>query len=617
MRSSQLFGKTSKTQGLDYKLSSHRLLTQAGFIRESTAGRYYLLPLGIKVHDNIVRIVRKHMDAAGAQEVLMPILHPLELWEETNRTTTAGFELMKITDRRGANFALGGTAEEMAVDLVRKFNISYKDLPFNIYQFSNKFRDELRARGGLLRVREFVMKDAYSFSTEAQFKEIYQKMWDAYSTIYLELGLQTDVVAADNGYIGGEYCHEFISESAAGESRYFIDKTNGYAAHEDVAVFSVDDKNLDQEIMTMIEVDAVRGKTMEDGAALHDLPMWQQTKDVLFFDEATKRYILALIRGDFDVNETKLMQAVGAWDLRAATEDEVRDDLQSEPGFISPVNLLKKGVKSGYEVVLVGDRSLRTVRNMYGGANKKHRDMLNINIDRDYILDVEADIALAQPGMKSEAGGELVEKRGIEVGNIFQLGYHYTNLMKDSEYMDDKGQRQKYYMGAYGFGIGRTMAAVVEAHHDERGIIWPESIAPVLIYIARIGDDDAVVDAADKLYQSLTSTLTSRGILVLYDDRDARAGEKFADADLMGIPYRVVVSPKLVTDDKIEIKARTAKDSYLTTVDRLLKHTDSGTLSDLLADLRAESPSLSNLPTGASDQQSSQEPKYTEKEHIQ
>lgn len=579
MRLTQLFGRTSKTEGSDYKIDSHRLLTQAGFIRESTAGRYYLLPLGLKVHHKVEAVVRKHMDATGAQEVVMPVLHPLELWQETNRTTTVSFELMKITDRRGADFALGGTAEEMAVDLVRKFNISYKDLPFNIYQFSTKFRDELRARGGLLRVREFIMKDAYSFGTEEQFKEIYQQMWDAYVDIYKELGLNVDVVAADNGYIGGEYCHEFVAESTAGESRYFIDKASGYAAHEDVAVFQIDDKNAGDELKPLEEVEGVRGKTMEDGMALHNLPLWQQTKDVLFFDEATKRYILAVIRGDFDVNETKLMQAADAWDLRPASEEEVRDDLQSEPGFISPVKMVKKGVKSGYDVVIVADKSLRTVRNMYGGANKKHRDLLNINIDRDWTPDVEADVALAQAGMKSPEGGELVEKRGIEVGNIFQLGYHYSKLMHDAEYTNAEGKRQKYYMGCYGIGIGRTLAAIVEAHHDDKGIIWPEAIAPALVYLVRIGDDDGVLKAADDLYQ----TLTSKGILVLYDDRDARAGEKFADADLMGIPYRVVVSPKLIADGRLEIKARTGNESRLTSSDELLQHVQSGTLADLAA----------------------------------
>jgi prolyl-tRNA synthetase len=560
MKASQLFGRTSKTEGVDYKIPSHRLLTQAGYIRESTAGRYYLLPLGLAVHEKISAVVRKHMNAAGAQEVVMPVLHPLELWQETNRTTTTGFELMKITDRRGADFALGGTAEEMAVDLVRKFNISYKDLPFNIYQFSMKFRDEMRARGGLLRVREFVMKDAYSFSTEEQFKDIYQKMWDAYKAIFEELGLKVDVVAADNGYIGGEYCHEFVVESEQGESRYFIDESSGYAAHEDVATFRVDDKNLDEEIQDMQEVDAQRGTTMEDGVRLHNLPLWQQTKDVLYFDEATKRYILAIIRGDFEVNETKLMQAAGAWDLRPATEEEIRDDLHSEPGFISPIRMAKKGAESGHEVVIVGDKSLRTVRNMYGGANKKHRDILNINIDRDYKPDIEADIALAQPGFTSPDGGALIEKRGIEVGNIFQLGYHYSNLMQGAEYTDEHGQRQKYYMGCYGIGIGRTLAAIVEAHHDDKGIVWPYNLAPYAVYLATIGENEQVRAAADALYEDLTHS----GTLVLYDDRtNVRAGEKFADADLLGIPFRIVVSEKTLAQDQYEVKRRGETEAQL------------------------------------------------------
>lgn len=567
MKMSQLFGRTSKTEGIDYQIASHRLLTQAGYIRESSAGRYYLLPLGVRVHDKIIAIVRKHMDNADAQELLMPVLHPLELWQETNRTTTTGFELMKIEDRRGAEFALGGTAEEMAVDLVRKFNISYKDLPFNIYQFSMKFRDEMRARGGLLRVREFVMKDGYSFSTEEQFKDIYQKMWDAYVAIFKDLGLHVDVVAADNGYIGGEYCHEFVAESEVGESRYFLDKASGYAAHEDVAKFKLDDKNLDEEIKDLQEVDAERGPTMEDGVRLHDLPLWQQTKDVLFFDDATKRYILAVIRGDFDVNETKLMQAAGAWDLRPATEEEIREDLGSEPGFISPVGMVKKGKKSGFEVVLVADKSLRTVRNMYGGNNAKHKDLLNINIDRDYQPDVEADIALAQPGMLSEDGGELTEKRGIEVGNIFQLGYHYTNLMHDAEFTNEKGERQKYYMGCYGIGIGRTMAAVVEAHHDDKGIIWPVAIAPYQVYLASIGVAPKVTEATENLYKSLTNA----GIEVIYDNRDVRPGEKFADADLMGIPYRVVVSEKTLANNQYELKRRTEDATQLLDLDGVIK----------------------------------------------
>ncbi|HUB93047.1 MAG TPA: proline--tRNA ligase [Verrucomicrobiae bacterium] len=565
MRVSKLFGKTSKTEGTDYQVPSHRLLTQAGYIRESTAGRYFLLPLGEQVHNNIIKIIRHHMNTAGAQEVLMPTLHPLELWRETNRTTSVSFELMKVTDRRDAEFALGGTAEEMAVDLVRKFNISYRDLPFNIYQFSTKFRDELRARGGLLRVREFTMKDAYSFSTEAQFKAIYQQMWNAYNAIFKELGLEVDVVAADNGYIGGEYCHEFVAESEVGESRYFIDTENGYAAHEDVAVFQLDEKNVDEPVRDLRKVDAIRGTTMEDGVKFHGLPIWQQTKDVLFFDEATKRYILALIRGDFDVNETKLMQAAGAWELRSATNEEIRDDLNSEPGFISPVGFAKKGIKSGYDVVVVADKSMRTVRNMYGGNNSRNEDLLNINIDRDWQPTIEADIALAKAGMTGMDGGKLSEKKGIEVGNIFQLGYHYSNLMDGAEYADSTGKTEKYYMGCYGIGVGRTLAAIVEKHHDSKGIVWPEAVTPYQVYLARLGVGDEVVKTADELYENLQES----GISVLYDDRNARPGEKFTDADLLGIPHRVVVSDKTLGRQVFEYKKRTETESLMLDVEKL------------------------------------------------
>lgn len=373
MRMSQLFGRPSKSEGTgaEYTIPSHRLLTQAGYIRESTAGRYFMLPLGLRVHEKIAAVVRKHMNAAGAQEVVIPTLHPLELWRETNRTKTTGFELMTVKDRRDAEFALGGTAEEMAVDLVRKFNLSYKDLPFNIYQFSMKFRDEMRARGGLLRVREFVMKDSYSFSTEPQFKAIYKKMWDAYAAIFEEVGLKTDVVAADNGYIGGEYCHEFVSESEEGESRYFIDETSGYAAHEDVAKFVTDDKNAGEEMRELEEVEAKRGKTMADGVKHHKLEEWRQIKDVAFYDEASERFVLAVIRGDFDVNETKLMQVAKAYNLRAATDDEIRSEMQSEPGFISPVGMRRKGAKTGAEIVVVADESCGGCETPLGGRIRR------------------------------------------------------------------------------------------------------------------------------------------------------------------------------------------------------------------------------------------------------
>lgn len=570
MRYSHLFGKTTKTIGEDDKIISSKLLVQAGFIRESVAGRYFILPLGQRVQQRIMKIVKEEMDAVGAQEMISPILHPLELWKETNRTNTAGFELMKVTDRRDADFALGGTAEEMFVDVVRRFNMSYRDLPFHIYQFSPKFRDELRARGGLLRVREFIMKDGYSFDrSEEEFKKTYEEMAQVYTNIFDRLGLKTYKVESDNGYIGGEYCHEYVVESPIGESRFLMTEDGSYAAHEDVARFIPADKNLDEQEKPMQEIEAVRGTTMKDGEKLHGMPLWQQIKDVMFVDQSG-RFILAVIRGDYDVCETKLTHAVKATALRPATEEEIRDVLHSEPGFISPVGI-KDRLEEKTELVIVGDPSLRTVKNAYGGANKLNTDLLNVNIDRDYKPDIEADIALAQAGYMSPDGkNRLVEKRGIEVGNIFQLGYHYTTLMTGAEFTDEDGARKPYYMGCYGIGIGRTMAAIVEIHHDERGIIWPENVAPFDIHLIGLDlHEDEMQTRATEIYKTLTNSKT-RKLTVLFDDRDqARAGEKFADADLIGIPHRVVVSKR--TGDKIEYKRRGEAETKLITIDELME----------------------------------------------
>lgn len=570
MRYSKLFGKTTKTITEDDTIISGKLLVQAGFIRESVAGRFFILPLGQRVQQRIMKIVKEEMDAVGAQEMISPILHPLELWKETNRTNTAGFELMKVTDRREADFALGGTAEEMFVDVVRRFNMSYRDLPFHIYQFSPKFRDELRARGGLLRVREFIMKDGYSFDrSEVEFKKTYEEMANVYTRIFTRLGLKTYKVESDNGYIGGEYCHEYVVESPIGESRFLMTEDGSYAAHEDVARFIPADKNLDEEEKPMEEVEAVRGTTMKDGEKLHGMPLWQQIKDVVFVDEKG-RFILAVIRGDYDVNETKLTHAVKAVALRPATEEEIREQLNSEPGFISPVGI-KESMKKGVELVIVVDPSLRTVRNSYGGANRLNRDILNVNIDRDYRGDIDADIALAQKGFMSPDGkNRLVEKRGIEVGNIFQLGYHYTKLMKGAEFTDEDGERKPYYMGCYGIGIGRTLAAIVEMHHDEHGIIWPENVAPYDVCLIGLDlHEDDVKQKADALYLQLSTN--NNQLATLYDDRtESRAGEKFADADLIGIPHRVVISKR--TGDKVEYKRRGDKEARLMTIEELLKH---------------------------------------------
>jgi prolyl-tRNA synthetase len=568
MRYSHLFGKTTKTVVEDDKIISNKLLYQAGYIRESTAGRLFMLPLGMRVQQRIIKIVKEEMDRVGAQEMISPILHPLELWAETNRTNTTGFELMKVVDRREAEFALGGTAEEMFVDVVRKFNISYRDLPFHIYQFSTKFRDELRARGGLLRVREFVMKDGYSFDRdEVEFKKTYDEMALVYKKIFDRLGLKTIKVEADNGYIGGEYCHEFIVEHPVGESKFLMTEDGSYAAHEDVAKFTKEKKNVDEALKPLQEIDAVRGTTMEDGQKIHGLPMWQQIKDVLYVDDKG-RFVLAILRGDFSVNEMKLCHVAKCITVRHATEEEIRDICHSEPGFISPVKF-KENMKKGVELIIVADDSLRTVVNAYGGANAKHKDLLNINIDRDYKADVEGDIALAEAGFIAPDGtNKLIERRGIEVGNIFQLGYHYTKLMKGANFVDQDGKEKPYYMGCYGIGIGRTMAAIVETHFDDRGIMWPNNIAPYDLHLIGLDlQDEEIKKNVERIYHQLLEM----GYTVLYDDRaNTRAGEKFADYDLVGVPYRLVVSKK--TGDKIEFKKRSEKDTSLVTLEDLQNH---------------------------------------------
>lgn len=567
MKYSQLFGKTIKSPPTDATAISHKLLIQAGFIRESTAGRYYFLPLGNRVQNKIIQLIRQEMDNAGAQELISPIFHPFELWEETNRNQSVGFELTTLTDRRGAKFVPGGTAEEMMIDLVRKFQISYKDLPFNIYQFSTKFRDELRARGGLLRVREFIMKDAYSFhATTEDFQIEYQKMWDVYLSCFNKLGLTAHAVPADNGYIGGDYCHEFIVENNVGESKYFISEDERYIAHEDIATFFKDPKNINDSELPLTPITSSRGKTMLDGVNFHHLPLWQQIKDVLYVDQ-NNRFILAIIRGDLEINETKLQHLSKSHSLTLATDEQIINLINSHPGFLSPVNI-KQNLSPNIDLLIVADDSLRTIKNAYGGANQINQDLLNINIDRDYQPDIEGDIALAKNGfLSAESHSPLIEKRGIEVGNIFSLGTHYSSLMQSATFINKENLPQKFIMGCYGLGIGRTLATIVETHHDNKGIIWPESIAPYQVHLIGLDlTNSQIRNQANTLYE----LLLKHQIEVLYDDRlEVSAGAKFADADLIGIPNRIVISSR--TNGKIEYKKRNNNQTQLITTEDLLK----------------------------------------------
>lgn len=555
MRYSTLFGKTTYGDMGASQFISHQLLLKAGFIRESVAGRYYFLPLGWRVHEKIRQIIKEEMDAANAQEMLTPILHPLELWQETNRTATANFELMRLQDRRGSEFALGGTAEEMMVDVVRKFQVSYRDLPFNIYQFSTKFRDEMRARGGLLRMREFVMKDAYSFhADEADFKAEYEAMAAAYHRMFKRMGLETIMVEADNGYIGGEYCHEFVVESEIGESRFLVTPDGRYAAHEDVAIFYREPLNLDEPMQDFqIIAQPAWVKTMDDNVSHYGKAKGHYLKNVVYRHMNTGEIIIGTVRGDLDVNKTKLEHAIDAvGQLEEATEEDLHH-LGTKPGYVH---------SWGHNARYIGDYSLKTVRNFIGGQKEEATDSINVNYGRDFECDLLADIAMAQPGHRlHEDGPILEEKRGIEVGNIFQLGYHYSTKMAGAVFVDQDSSDKPFYMGCYGIGLARTLATIVEKYHDEKGICWPTSVTPFAVHLISLrgGETQAA---------SLHDRLQAAGYDVLWDDRDLSPGVKFADADLIGIPVRLLVSKR--TGDKIEWKGRTEEDSELIDMETLL-----------------------------------------------
>jgi prolyl-tRNA synthetase len=557
MRYSKLFGKTTHGELKDSRFISHQLLTKGGFVRESTAGRYYFLPLGWRVHEKIRAIIKEEMDRVGGQEMITPLLHPISLWKETRRTESVGFELMTVKDRSDAQFVLGGTAEEMFVDLVRKFKISYRDLPFTVYQFSTKFRDELRARGGLLRVREFVMKDAYSFDRDASdFQQTYHTLAEAYHRIFRRLGLEAAQVEADNGYIGGEYCHEFIVESEVGESRYLESADGSYRAHEDVAKFRREPINPDEEIKPFQIIPQPEWvKTMEDNVKHYGLPASRFLKNVVYRNVQTGEIVIGTIRGDLEVNKIKLEHAVDAvGQLEEATDADLAR-IGTQRGWVHSWG--HQGAR------YIGDLSLTTVRNFIGGQKEAETDSINVNYGRDFECEKLADIAMAQPGYLTEDGRQtLIEKRGIEVGNIFQLGYHYSARMEGAVFVDQDGKEKPLYMGCYGIGLGRTLAAIVEKYHDDRGICWPEAVAPFQVHLISLGGSD---QKAEAVYRHLTDA----GLSVLWDDRADSPGVKFADADLVGVPVRLVVSER--NKGKLEWKRRDSRTAELLELDAVVE----------------------------------------------
>jgi prolyl-tRNA synthetase len=555
MRLSKLFGKTQKETPAEAETASHRLLLRAGMIHQVAAGIYAYLPLGLRALNKIAAIIRDEMNQAGGQEVSMPVLQPLEIWQETGRDKAFGRGLFTLTDRREHRLVLGPTHEEV-VTLLAGHNVqSYRDLPLLLYQIQTKFRDEPRPRGGLIRVREFSMKDLYSFDAdEAGLDESYNKMLRAYNNIYTRCGLPSLQVEADSGAIGGKDSHEFMVVTPDGEDEVIYCQKCKYAANVEKAQ-SVKGNIEQGEPLPREEVATPGAASIEEVAGFFKIPPSHTLKAVFYI--ADGKMVFVVVRGDIEVNEIKLKNALGCTDLRFATEDEV---IQAGivAGAASPIGI--KGLK------IIADDSITSGSNFVAGANKPETHLKNVNYPRDFKADLITDIAQAHAGEECpKCGGKLSSTRGIEVGHVFKLGTFLSEKL-GAFFIDAEGASRPIIMGCYGIGLDRLLAAAIELHHDDKGITWPISIAPYHIYLCALRPEDPdVAAAAEKAYNDLEA----QGLEVLFDDRNESPGVKFNDADLLGMPFRVTVSPRTLEKNSAEIKKRTEKESQLVPLDKV------------------------------------------------
>jgi len=554
MRLSQRFGRTLREDPAEAEIISHRLLQRAGFIKPLASGIYTQLPLGWRVCKKIMNIFRREMDALGCQEMAMPILNPAEVWKESGRWDSVGPALVRWKDRNNRDMALAMTHEEALTDILKSELESYKQLPILAYHIQTKIRDEPRPRAGLIRVREFIMKDAYSVHTDqADIDKFYPKMLQAYRNIYDACNLDIVEVEADSGMMGGNASHEFMLLSESGEDTILISSDNQYFANAERAEF---DKGTppNEEVAEIEEVHTPNCKTIAEVATFLGVPETKTVKAVFFIAEnETEDFIFVVIRGDLPVNETKLGNALGGLRFRTATEDEIIA-VGAIPGYATPIGL-NKDLGNGRKLIIVADDSAVNFANLVSGANKTDYHFKNTNVNRDYQPDIVTDIALAQDGDKCIGSNQtLHEKRGIEVGHCFKLGTKYSKAMNIT-YLDVNGKAQTPIMGSYGIGVGRLMAAVVEQHHDENGIIWPASVSPYDIHLISLAkkQTEEAYQQAETLYQALTFT----GVDVIFDDRKESPGVKFADADLIGIPWRVTISNRSLKNGGVEVKHRT------------------------------------------------------------
>lgn len=569
MLMSQLFAPTLREVPADAEISSHQLMLRAGMMRRVASGIFTFLPLGQRVIAKVEAIIREEMNRKGGQEVGLPIIQPAEPWLETKRWMEYGPEMFKLKDRHGRDFCLGPTHEEIITVLVRSEVTSYKQLPLLLYQIQNKYRDEIRPRFGVMRAREFIMKDLYSFDVDEEgLNESYAKMYDAYSRIFTRCGLVYRVVEADPGAIGGSTSHEFTALADYGETEIVFCESCDYAASVEKA--EIREQRIDSETgeppKTLEEVSTPGIRSIEELCDYLSVKPERTIKTLIYKalkPDGGSQLVAAVLRGDHAVNEAKLKNALGALTVELGSPEEVAEELGVPVGFAGPVNIKNRRP----DVVLAVDKAVPHIVNAVAGANREDRHLVNVNYGRDFGADLLADLRLAkaQDPCPRCAGGTLQSSRGIEVGQIFKLGTKYSKVL-GATYTDVSGQQRPIVMGCYGIGVTRTVAAVIEQHHDDRGIIWPLEIAPYHVIIVPVNQNDpAQRQVAFDLYRDLGRAGADVGLDVLLDDRDERAGVKFADADLMGFPYRVTVGPKALARGMVELTDRSTGKSQLFT----------------------------------------------------
>lgn len=560
MRQSKVFIPTMREVPAEAEALSHRLLLKAGLIKQSTSGVYSYLPLATRVLNKITAIVREEMESIDAVEILMPALQPSELWEESGRWDAYGSELMRLTDRNGRQFALGPTHEEVVTSLVRDEVKSYKQLPLTLFQIQSKFRDEKRPRFGLLRGREFIMKDAYSFhADEASLDETYNQMYDAYSRIFKRAGINARPVVADSGAIGGSHTHEFMALSEIGEDTIVYSENSDYAANIEKAEVRFEPKENGEALLELEKVETPNAHTAQEVADYLNRPLEQITKSMIF--KVDGEFIIVLVRGNHEINDVKLKTYFGTDNIELATQDEIINLIGAKPGSIGPIQ--EKGIK------VYADNFVQDAPNLVIGANEDGYHYINANPERDVNVEEFGDFRFILEGEPlSDGSGEAKFAEGIEVGQVFKLGTKYSETM-NATFLDNQGKAKPLIMGCYGIGVSRTLSAIVEQNSDENGIVWPKSVTPFDLHLITINPKkDDQRELGDQIYAELQQSYE-----VLYDDRKERAGVKFNDADLIGLPIRIVVG-KRADEGIVEVKRRDNGESEEVEVSNLASYID-------------------------------------------